>query len=252
MKWTLLQIDLVWQDIQANIDAIDSLLQRSDVGEVVVLPEMWTTGFTMKHEGLAQSMSASGVEAMKKWSGLYGCLIMGSLIIKEGQEVYNRFVAVFPEGKVVTYDKKHLFSFAQEDQHYTPGDEVITFEYKGWTICPQVCYDLRFPESVRYSDERPYHVLVYVANWPARRSHPWKTLLRARAIENQAYVVGVNRVGLDGNAVFYSGDSALIDYSGQPVVLSSPGEQVVQAEIDLESLGAFRSKFPFLKDRDTQ
>jgi predicted amidohydrolase len=252
MKWTLLQIDLAWRDIQTNIEAVDALLESTEVGEAVVLPEMWTTGFTMQHEGLSESMSDKGVSAMLKWAEKYEALVMGSLIIREGHDVFNRFIAVFPKGDIITYDKKHLFSFAQEDQHYTPGDKVITFDYKGWTICPQICYDLRFPESVRYSNERPYHVLVYVANWPARRSYPWQTLLRARAIENQAYVVGVNRVGLDGNAVFYCGDSALIDYSGNPVVLSSPGQHVLHVETDLESLEAFRSKFPFLKDRDVQ
>jgi len=252
LSTTLVQTDLVWEDPKANRDAIESQLNALEaVGDVVVLPEMFTTGFTMNAARVAESMSGSSVEWMKSMASSFDCLLLGSLIIKEKDAFFNRLVAVRPSGHVEWYDKRHLFSMAEENKTFTAGTKMTTLEYKGWKLALQICYDLRFPVFSRNSAKSPYDVLVYVANWPAVRSHPWSSLLVARAIENQAYTIGVNRVGEDGKGIAYSGDSCAIDPKGNCMTTFVKGEASCQTvTLSREGLEAFRAKFPVLNDAD--
>ena len=174
--------------------------------------------------------------------------VCGSLIIAEGKRFYNRFVCVDPTGQEISYDKRHLFRLADEQQHFTAGNKTVTFEINGWRICPMVCYDLRFPAWSRNRDN--YDLLLYVANWPSRRHQAWETLLRARAIENLSYVVGVNRTGLDGNDIPYIGGSAIIDYAGQELINLNDKTGVATRSLNIDSLQKFRDRFAFHKDAD--
>lgn len=251
MKITLIQFDIAWENIQANLDKLDGLINPVENNDLIVLPEMFTTGFTMNAEEMAETMDGPGVTAMKNWARSKDMLIMGSLIIKEDGKFFNRMVSAHPDGTIQTYDKRHLFTFAGEDKHFSPGSETIeVVNYKGWRILPQICYDVRFPVFPSYRDDIAYDMMVYVANFPNKRISAWNHLLRARAIENQAYVIGVNRWGLDGLGNYYNGDSQFIDYSGKYLVRLGPGEWVEQTEADLDSLNKFRRNFPFLEDRD--
>ena len=246
---TILQTELHWHDALQNrrmFDAaIDAVARPTDL---VVLPEMFTTGFSMDAAGLAEPMSGPSVEWMRKKAADCGAAICGSLIIEEDEGFYNRFICADPAGELVCYDKRHLFRLADEQHHYRAGGERVVFELKGVRICPMVCYDLRFPVWSR--DRGDYDLLVYVANWPSRRHFAWQTLLRARAIENLCFVAGVNRVGSDGNGLPYAGGSAVIDYLGQDLadLGDRPGAATVTLELD--KLGQFRERFAFHKDAD--
>ena len=221
--------------------------------EVVVLPEMFSTGFSMKPEKLAETMEGETVQWMKRVTAERKIILTGSVIIKENDNYFNRLIWMLPNGQSGIYDKRHRFAFAGEDKHYTAGNKRLIASVKGWKINLQVCYDLRFPVWARQqsqSEGPEYDVLIYVANWPERRSLAWKTLLQARAIENQCYVIGVNRVGNDGNNIYHSGDSMIIDPMGEIMYYKKDEEDVFTISLDKEHLKTIREKLPFLKDAD--
>ena len=221
--------------------------------EVVLLPEMFSTGFSMKPKVLAENMNGETVQWMKKVAAENKIILAGSVIIEEDDHFYNRLIWMLPNGKYGVYDKRHRFAFAGEDEHYTAGNKRLIASVKGWRINLLVCYDLRFPVWARQSsgeDGLEYDVLVYVANWPERRVHAWKTLLQARAIENQCYVVGVNRVGDDGNEIHYTGESMVIDPLGEVLYQKKDEEDIFTITLDKTQLDTIREKFPFWKDAD--
>lgn len=244
---TTIQSDIIWENISENLKNYESKIENLN-SDVIVLPEMFSTGFTMNPESLAEEMTGTTVNWMKENSKKINSAICGSVIIKEDNKYYNRFIWVNPDGTLYHYDKKHLFSFAGEDKNYTAGDSKIIIEYKGWKICPLICYDLRFPVWSRNTED--YDILIYVANWPVKRKHAWKTLLLSRAIENQCYVVGVNRVGFDNNSNFYSGDTSIVNALGELLYIRSHSEDVFTTTLDKEELNKIRKKLPFLDDRD--
>lgn len=252
-----IQTRLHWESKAANLqmleEKINSLFQKT---EIVVLPEMFSTGFTMKPELFAETMEGPTVEWMKRLSASNRVILTGSLVIKEGEKYFNRLIWVMPNGEIGYYDKRHLFAYGEEDKHYTAGNKRLIASVKGWKINLQVCYDLRFPVWARQTPmdkNEPayeYDVLIYVANWPDRRSHAWKTLLCARAIENQCYVVGVNRVGKDGNDIYHSGNSLVIDPLGEVLYHMADEEDIFTITLQKDWLEEVRTKFPFLKDGD--
>lgn len=249
LKVSLVQTSLVWENVDANLALLkEKVLNLSDT-DIVFLPEMFTTGFSMKPEKWAETMNGKSVSWMIDLAHLKGAVITGSLIIEEGGNYYNRLIWAQPDGVVLHYDKRHRFSYAGEDDHYQAGKDRVTWEYLGWRIRPQICYDLRFPVWSRNDDE--YDLLFYVANWPERRKFPWKSLLTARAIENMAYVIGVNRVGLDGNEIEHSGDSAVLNALGENVSIGEPNKEViVSATLSAKHIQEVRTRFRFLNDAD--
>lgn len=251
---TTIQTNLAWEDKQANLQMleqkINSIQQKT---EVVVLPEMFSTGFSMQPDRFAESMDGETIKWMQRVSAENKIIITGSIIVNEHDKYYNRLIWMLPNGQYGVYDKRHLFAFADEDQHYAAGNKRLIASVKGWRINLQICYDLRFPVWARQQTqpEGPeYDLLIYVANWPERRSHAWKTLLLARAIENQCYVIGVNRVGEDGNGIYHSGDSMLIDPLGEILYHTKDVEDVNTITLDKEKLLTVRDKYPFWKDAD--
>jgi predicted amidohydrolase len=249
LRVTMIQADLAWQDPAAN-RALFAGHFRGLAGhtDLIVLPEMFSTGFSMDAVTLAETMDGATVDWMREEAVALGCVITGSLIVRDGDRHYNRLVWAAPDGRLRHYDKRHLFRMAGEDRHYAAGSSRITIDHKGWRICPLVCYDLRFPVWSRNRDE--YDLLIYVANWPARRTLAWKTLLRARAIENLSYTVWINRIGRDGNGTSYAGDSVAVDFLGQPLAGDRGGDFVETVVLDRESLLAFRADFPAHLDAD--
>jgi predicted amidohydrolase len=221
---------------------------------LVVLPEMFTTGFSMKPEQLAENMEGNTLAWMKQTARDNKVILTGSMIAEQEGNYYNRLVWMLPNGQYGTYDKRHLFAFAEEDKHYTSGTKRLIASVNGWKVHLLVCYDLRFPVWARQQfDEQgnyEYDVLVYVANWPEKRSTAWKSLLQARAIENQCYVVGVNRVGKDANDIIYSGDSMVIDPLGEILYQKANEEDVATLTLDKDHLDAVRKRFPFWRDAD--
>lgn len=221
--------------------------------EVVILPEMFSTGFSMKPEELAETMEGESVQWMKRVAAENKIILTGSLIIQDEGNYYNRLVWMLPNNQYGIYDKRHLFGFADEDQHYTAGSKRLIGSVKSWKINLLVCYDLRFPVWARQqpvNNHPEYDVLVYVANWPERRNIAWKTLLQARAIENQCYVIGVNRVGHDGNNIYHSGDSMVVDPMGEILYHKKDEEDIFTITLDKDHLQSVRDKLPFLKDAD--
>lgn len=245
----LVQADLIWEDRQANLAKLKSMVEQAPGADVYVLPEMFTSGFTMRARENANTANGEAVTWMKKLASKHDAAITGSLIIEENGKFYNRLFWVQPDETIHIYNKRHLFTLAGEEKVYTGGNERIIINYKGWRIMPQVCYDLRFPAWCRNTDD--YDLLFFVANWPERRSAHWRKLLVARAIENQAYVVGVNRVGHDGNQVYHSGDSAAIDPLGEYLTEMKPGmEKTEVVRLNKDEVDKVRSRFGFLEDRD--
>ncbi|SHN44749.1 amidohydrolase [Chitinophaga sp. CF418] len=256
LKVTLIQTNLHWENIEENLrmfdDKINAIQERT---EIVVLPEMFSTGFSMAPERLAQTMDGSAVQWMKKKAAEKNIILTGSLIIEENGHYWNRLLWMQPNGVYGTYDKRHLFGYGGEHEHYQPGDKRLIAQVKGWKICLNVCYDLRFPvwsrnAIVPETGAPAYDVLINVANWPERRSTPWKTLIHARAIENQCYAIGVNRVGNDGNNIYHSGDSSLIDPLGEILYRKSHDEDIFTTTLERSRLDEVRKNFPFLKDAD--
>lgn len=248
---TIVQSELHWHDAAANRDmfatAIASLETKTDL---IVLPEMFTTGFTMDAPQQAETMDGATLPWMRDMARAAEASVCGSVIIEDGGQYYNRFLLAHADDGCTTYDKRHLFRLAGEDKHYAPGTALATVELKGWRIRPMVCYDLRFPVWSRRSAAEDFELLLYVANWPTPRHHAWRTLLRARAIENQCFVAGVNRTGTDGNGVPYTGGSAIIDFAGHDVVDLGDAVATATETLDLDALRAFRRKFPFDRDAD--
>ena len=252
---TTIQSNLIWEEKSANLRMLEQKINSlEEKTEVVVLPEMFSTGFSMKPEVLAETMDGETVEWMKRVSRENGIVLTGSIIINDAGNYYNRLVWMLPNGQYGYYDKRHLFAFGEEDKHYKPGNKRLIASVKGWKINLLVCYDLRFPMWARQQPNESgaeYDVLIYVANWPERRSHAWKTLLCARAIENQCYVVGVNRVGSDANNIYYSGNSLVIDPLGQVLYHMADEEDINTIILQKELLEEVRTKFPFWKDADS-
>ncbi|MBL0356589.1 MAG: amidohydrolase [Chitinophagaceae bacterium] len=252
---TTIQTNLVWEDKAGNLQQLEQKINAiEERTEVVILPEMFSTGFTMQPQLFAEPMDGETIEWMKKVAADKRIVLTGSIIIKEEDKFYNRLIWMLPNGDIGYYNKRHLFSFAGEDQHYAAGNKRLIASVKGWKINLQVCYDLRFPVWARQAPQDSlipeYDVLIYVANWPERRSHAWKTLLCARAIENQCYVIGVNRVGRDGNNINHSGNSLVIDPLGEVLYHMADAEDIFTVALEKERLEEVRTKFPFWKDGD--
>ncbi|GAB3331661.1 amidohydrolase [Marilutibacter aestuarii] len=257
LRISLVQGDTRWHDPAANREYYGELVgSLRDLTDLVLLPETFTSGFSNDAIDRAEDMDGPTVAWLREQSARIGAAITGSVQLRVGEGVYNRMLFVTPDGGLRHYDKRHLFRYAREHERYAAGHERLTVEWKGWRICPQVCYDLRFPVFCRnrYDVERPgqldYDLLLFVANWPAARAYPWKTLLRARAIENLSYVAGLNRVGTDGNGIAYSGDSAVIDFLGHPVSECTDEEVVVTTTLQAAELQAHRERFPAMLDGD--
>lgn len=252
LRITLVQADQIWEDKSANFNNYLRLLNGVDT-DIIVLPEMFNTGFTMSVGEMAEAWdNSSSLLWLKELSASKHACIYASLIIQETGKYYNRGVFIRPEGTVEWYDKRKLFSLAGEDLYFTPGVGETIVNVHGWNIQLQICYDLRFPEIVRNkflsNHSAAYDVILYVANWPEKRNEHWKCLLRARAIENQCYVIGVNRVGVDQNDLSYSGDSMMVNALGSVETLQANREEIRTFVIKQEELNLIREKMPFLKD----
>ncbi|MHC2991470.1 amidohydrolase [Pontibacter sp. HJ8] len=248
---TIIQTALHWQDAEANRKMFsEKLAAAHPTTDLIVLPEMFTTGFSMDASPLAEPAEGPTLHWMQEEASKHHAVITGSVIIREGDSFYNRLYWVRPDGSYTQYDKRHLFRMAKEHHTYTPGSERILVELKGWNICPLVCYDLRFPVWSRNTDSR-YDLLLYVANWPKPRSNAWSILLQARAIENLAYVAGVNRVGSDDNKHLYSGDSAIIHPKGHKLLETAEAEGVHTITLSKQELVDYRESFPAHLDADT-
>lgn len=257
---TLLQTNLFWEDPAANRAMLTEKISRiGGTTQLLILPEMFSTGFSMDPERLAETMQGPTVTWMKQTAVQHRMIITGSLIIREEDQFFNRLLWVLPDGKCGYYDKRHLFAFAGEDKKYSQGKRRLIASVNGWKILLLICYDLRFPVWSRQNlradpsagpSEPEYDLIIYVANWPERRAHAWKTLLQARAIENQCYVAAVNRVGADGNGISHSGDSMLVDPYGAILATCSQDEWIHTAVIEKQVLNTIRTQFPFLKDAD--
>ncbi len=252
LRVTLIQQSLAWQAPAANRDHFDALLAPvANHTDVIVLPEMFPTGFSMEVGKLHETVNGPTTQWLQTKARELNCAITGSLIVKDEDRYYNRLLWVAPESEPLHYDKRHLFRMAKEHEHFTPGASVaLTVQWRGFAICPLVCYDLRFPVYSRRRAGLEYDVLIYVASWPAVRRQAWRTLLRARAIENQAFVVGVNRIGRDGNGIGYTGDSVVHDYLGEPLAELADESAVTTVELDGDALKAFRQRFPAHLDAD--
>ncbi len=249
LRVSTVQCALSWEDKSANLRHIGQLLSGLEGHtDLVVLPEMFSTGFSMQAARLAEPMEGPTVQWMAAQAARLNAVVTGSFIAEAGGRYFNRLVWMHPGGKYETYDKRHCFSPAGEQEHYTPGSQRLLAEVKGWKVLPLICYDLRFPVWSR--NVEGYHLLLYVANWPERRRHAWNSLLAARAIENQCYTIGVNRIGPDGNGIAHSGDSAVLDFMGHNLYHAAAREEVFTVELSLNKLQAFRTQWPFLADRD--
>lgn len=250
LKITTFQAYLFWENIDKNLQNLElrlsSIREKTDL---IALPEMFSTGFSMNAQNLAEEMDGKSIRWMQAQARKFDCVVTGSLMIREKNKFYNRLVWMTPDGTYQVYDKRHLFSLGSEEQTYTAGNKILIVDLNGWKICPMICYDLRFPVWQRNKNGK-YDLLLIVANWPERRSLHWRTLIPARAVENQAFVVAVNRVGHDGNEVYHSGDSMCIDPAGNVVYYKPNDEDLYTFSINKEEVGKTRRAFPFLKDAD--
>lgn len=261
LKITTVQTKLYWEDPVRNLKMFSRILNKlpGKSSDIIILPEMFTTGFSMKAEMLAEAPGGLSMQWMEEMASSLKSVICGSIIIYDKKKFYNRFIWMQPDGTVYHYDKRHLFRMAGENEIYSPGNDKRIIEYKGWKICPQVCYDLRFPVYTRNRMQKKnikgrydYDLLIYVANWPSARRYAWEQLLIARAIENQCYVAGVNRVGKDAKDNRYAGGSAVIDFKGELLNKKfREGTIIDTSSISMKTLTEFRLKFPVLADADT-
>jgi len=273
LKITLLQTNLHWENVDDNLSTFSKKMATiKEPTDIIVLPEMFNTGFSMQSNKLAEKMDGKTISWMKEQANKTNAVIVGSLIIEDDasgkSNFFNRLVWMQPDGDFYTYDKKHLFRMANEHENFTAGEKRLIVHYKGWRICPLICYDLRFPiwsrnkklsidtpnhkeKTLEKSTTEAYDCLIYVACWPEVRKKPWSKLLEARAIENQCYVVGVNRVGEDGNNVIYSGNSVVINPKGETII-AAPEKEVIHltTSLSLDKLNDFRSIFPVGEDSD--
>lgn len=249
MKVALIQSSLFWENPKANRNHFEEKINAiSESVDLIVLPEMFTTGFTMKPNDIAETMQGETIAWIQSLAKARNLAVTGSLIIKENDNFYNRLVFVFPSGEIQFYDKRHLFTLAGEDEVYTAGNKKLIVEYKGWKICPLICYDLRFPVFARNVEE--YDLLIYVANWPKTRITAWDALLKARAIENMSYTIGVNRIGKDDNKFEHNGHSQVINFLGDYILEPVEPKGVFIVELNKSELLLARKKFNFLNDQD--
>jgi predicted amidohydrolase len=249
LKVAGIQFDIEWKNKSANLSYLEGQIDKISDADLIVLPEMFQTGFCFDVKELAEDfVQSETLKWLKLQAQKSDAAIIASFMAKEDGRVFNRLVFMQPNGEYQTYDKRHLFSMSQEPQHFSAGNQKLIVEYKGWKICPMVCYDLRFPVWIRNSAS--YDLLVLIANWPERRSMHWEKLLQARAIENQCYVVGINRVGDDGNGVYHDGRSAIIDALGEPMESAIHDSSILNSQLQKRHLSAVREKMPFLKDAD--
>ena len=247
---SLVQTALVWQQADANCQHIASMLDDEHVtSDLIVLPEMFNSGFTLDSTKVAESMDGKTVSWMKQLAKKHDAAVCGSIVIKEDDTNFNRLVIAYPDQTTEHYDKKHLFRMANEHQRYGSGDKQVIVNWRGWRIALLVCYDLRFPVWCRAQNTTD--LMLFVASWPAARAHPWKTLLRARAMENLCYVCGVNRIGTDANDIDYQGDSAVIDMVGEDICQMKDQDGIKTVTLNANSLEQFREKFPAHLDADT-
>jgi omega-amidase len=247
----LLQQDLAWENPIENLRHFKALIfGLTSLPDIIVLPEMFSTGFSMQPELMAETYQAQTLEEVKNWSREKHVAICGSIMFKEGSNFYNRFFWFDPNGAEAYYDKAHLFRMGEENLHYQKGEKRIIIEYKGWRIAPFICYDLRFPVWLRRTEKFNYDLLLFVANWPERRAAHWKALLTARAIENQSYVAAVNRIGVDINQINHSGDSRVINPMGVLEYDAKNSNEIQMVELDKEALQQYREQFPVEKDAD--
>ena len=256
LKVTLIQSDLHWEEIDANLSMFEEKIwQIGESTDVIILPEMFTTGFSMKAPALSEIMGLRTTRWMRQMADQTGALILGSFITEIHEKYFNRLVWMEPGGNIRTYDKRHLFRMGEENQVYAPGESMLIGTWKEWRICPLICYDLRFPVWSRNKwnpalKSMSYDLLIYVANWPMVRSGAWETLLHARAIENLSYVAGVNRVGIDGNSIEYNGKSSLIGPAGETLFSLENSEVVKTITLSANALQAYRERFPAYLDAD--
>lgn len=246
-----IQADLIWENAQKNLAFFESKINKlPSKTDLIVLPEMFTTGFTMNPKNVAETMQGNAISWMKEIAKKNDFAITGSLVIKYKNEYFNRLIFAHPSGKIEAYDKRHSFTLAGEDKIYTSGKEKLIVNYKGWKICPLICYDLRFPVWARNTEN--YDLLVYMANWPVKRIKAWVTLLKARAIENMSYTIGINRTGVDANAYKYSGNSLILDYMGKELSTLPKNEiGILTTSLSKSDQEKVRDKLGFLKDKDS-
>jgi omega-amidase len=249
MKIAIIQAPLIWENPNENRIYFEQKINSIDEKiDLIVLPEMFTSGFTMQPKTVAETMQGETIVLLKELAKTKKLAICGSLVIAENNHYYNRFVFIFPDGAIETYDKKHLFTLAGEHKVYTAGSKKIIIEYKNFKICPQVCYDLRFPVFARNTED--YDLAIYVANWPKPRINAWDILLKARAVENMCYTIGVNRIGADNNNNEYIGHSQIVDFLGNIIIEAQEKEGVFIATLDKDKMLETRNKLGFLRDRD--
>jgi predicted amidohydrolase len=255
ISWALFQADTTWLDIEDNLRKIELAINKSikyDI-DILVCPEVCTTAYATKNPEIAQSMDSQMINKLISLAKNYNIAICGSFMINEKDKIFNRFIFFTPDGEIYKYDKAHLFSLAEENTYFTKGKEIITIPYLGWNIRPYICYDIRFPvfnKNKIKNGHFDYDVLVYVSNWPTKRYNHWKNLLIARAIENQAYVIGVNRVGKDGNGFEYMGGTMCIDPAGNMILEATQDENVYVVHTNYDDLVKIRKKLPFSLDWD--
>ena len=247
---TIIQSDLVWEDVDANLNQFEKKIKNiHQPTDLILLPEMFTTGFTMQSEKFAETIDGKSVQWMARMAQTANTVIAGSLIIKEKNNYYNRLIWMRPNGSYQFYDKRHLFAMGGEHKNFTAGTARLIVELNGWKICPMICYDLRFPVWARNTED--YDLLLYLANWPLPRVKHWQSLLIARAIENQVYTIGVNRINTDNFGNYYSGNSAIIDPKGDTLFEKAHSEAIHTHKLSKKYLAKVRESLPFLMDRDT-
>jgi predicted amidohydrolase len=253
LRISLLQSEITWENKKQNIKYYGHLLEKiAGKSDLVVLPEMFSTGFSMQSEHLAETNEGNTIQNIRTWSKTYDFALCGSFLAKDNDsgKIFNRGFFITPQGNAYYYNKRHLFRMSEENNYFTAGDQKLIITYKGWNICLIICYDLRFPVWTR-NRNKEYDLLICPANWPESRSTAWEILLKARAIENQSYVCGVNRIGEDGTGILYKGNSALIDFKGKTIIeLPMNTESIITKILDKESLENFREKFPAWLDAD--
>lgn len=250
MKIALIQSPLFWENPVANRNYFEEKINAiAETIDLIVLPEMFTTGFTMNPNDVAETMQGETILLLQSLAKAKKTAITGSLIIKENNSYYNRLVFIFPSGEIQFYDKNHLFTLAGEDKAYTKGTRKLIVDYLGWKICPLICYDLRFPVFARNVEE--YDLLIYVANWPKPRINAWDTLLKARSVENMCFTIGVNRIGFDATNFEYVGHSQAVDFMGNYILEPQETEGVFIVELDKQKMLVVRQKLGFLNDRDS-
>lgn len=246
LRVTLVQTILYWESPEKNRSHFDSIFQQIESTDLLILPELFTTAFSVSAK--AETMYGITIDWLKQKAIQLDCVIIGSLIIQENKSRYNRLVCVYPNKDIFCYDKRHLFTLMNEDKYFSSGESKLIVDVKGWKICPLICYDLRFPVFSRNKEN--YDLLIYVANWPSSRISQWKKLLPARAIENQSYVIAVNRIGQDFNQIEFDGSSFVIDYEGKVLESLMKKDICLTTELSKSSLNKYRKRFPFLNDKD--